>query len=200
MRKFGKAVRQNLSVRVSCAIILTVAVAITAASGQETSGPKASINPVGAGAPGSTVNLPVTLKGARSTDIVEVAFHVAFPNQLSFVRLDRGVLLGKGVKTEWAVQDLELQEGEEPSPEAMWQAVEIRITSSKLQDGVLAYLVFRIDSDAAVEKTPELLLTNDVTIFASGSPKEKVADYSEQTKIFLEIADAPIFACLFYMH
>ncbi len=202
VRKLEKAVRQNPSVRVSCAIILTVAVAITAASGQGTSGPKASINGVGAGTPGSTVSLPVTLKGARGTDIVEIAFHVAFPKQLSFVRLERGALLGKGVETEWEVQNPELQEGEEPSTAAVGQASEIRITRSSeaapLRDGILAFLVFRIDSEAT---TQELLLTNDVTIFASGVPKEKVAAYSEGTTIFVETADVPsMFACFFYMH
>ncbi len=207
MRRFDRAVRQNFPVRVASAVILTVAFTVTA-FGQETSSPKAKLG-FSAGAAGNTVRIPLTLEGAQSTHIAKVVSRVAFPHQLSFIRLEPGTSRGKGevVELEWTVHDSELQEGKDPSSPEKGEVVEIQITSSDgagpLPDGVLAYLAFRIGSDAVVEETPEFVLTHDVTIFAFGATETdlpKAAAYSEQTTIFLESADAPLFACFFYMH
>lgn len=167
------------------------------------------------GTPGKTVALPLALEGVGERTIRRVVARVRVPAELSFVRLEKAGMLDEdgALEATAVVKDpappvapppgspTTPPTSQPPAP-AGAHVVEVRITSrdAGLSDGTIAYLVFRLAAGTTVEKTPEVPLEVEGTLFERAEGGEPVAVATAATKVLVESLDAPISACFFYMH
>jgi hypothetical protein len=180
-------------------VALILAVAIPAAA-QENTGPRVEFG-FAAGSPGRNVTVPFSLAGGSEKNVARIVSSVTFRGDVVvFVRLDRAGMLDEAVEMKGVLRE---PPKDQKSPE---RVVDITVSSTreatKIGDGILGYLVFRIDPKADVDKTPEVVLAVESKLFAhtSADAGTPLAVAPGQGRILLEHRDVPIIACFFYMH
>jgi hypothetical protein len=151
------------------------------------------------GSPGRNVTIPFSLQGATDGNLGRIEVTITFRGDVvSFLRLERAGLLDESVQTKATLR--EPAEGVK-TPN---RVLDVRVTGDTvaLEDGILGYLVFRIDPEAKVDRTPEVVLDVSSSILVRGAKDEDppLAVTSEPGRILLEHPDLPIIACFFYMH
>ena len=189
--------RMGFPFTVVVAAALLFAVPVTA---QETSGPKVEFG-FAMGSPGRNVTVPFSLEGAAERNAGRIVSTVTFRGDIvSFVRLERAGLLDEGIETKATLR--ELAKDAKTTERVLDVLVLATRETTVLADGILGYLVFRIDPTAEVEKTPEVVLDAQSKIFAHKATDQDppLAVASEKGRILLEHPDVPIIACFFYMH
>jgi hypothetical protein len=158
----------------------------------------------GTGIPGRTVPVPLTLEGSGGRDVRRVVSRLRFkPAEMTFVRFEKASLLDASSGVEFSTH---VQEGPDPKAPADGEArtehaLEVIVASpaKPLPDGILGFVVFRIDEKVVPDRTPELVLAHDASIF-TGDAAATLATSSEQAKILVGTKDVPVIACFFFMH
>lgn len=152
-----------------------------------------------AGSPGRAVTVPVGLEG--TTNVGRVVSRITFPaGDAEFVRLEAAGLLQEEVDAKARVLDPDKSSVEAAT--VIELQLSARKTGASLPNGIVAYLILRIDGKAVVEKTPEIVLAQEASLWppAAADTAPPIAAAVESGKILLEEPDAPIIACFFYMH
>ena len=179
------------------AAALLSAVSVTA---QEPSAPRVEFG-FAMGSPGRDVTVPFSLVDAAERNVGRIVSTVTFRGDIvSFLRLERSGLLDEGIETKATLRE---RAKDATTPQRVLDVlVSATRETTALADGIVGYLVFRIDAKAEVAKTPEVVLDAQSKIFAHKTTDQDppLAVASEPARILLEDPDVPIIACFFYMH
>ena len=205
----GAAARRTRRLR--AASLLLSAFAAAAVSAQDKPSVRVTLGFASA-PPGRQVTVPLLVEGVDGKKVRRVESDVKFPSaHLSFMRLERAALLDD--QQFEAVADVRAEAAgsvaapgqDQGSAAQSGQLLEVRISSKHdgvwLQDGILAYLVFRIEPGTSAEKTPEVVLQHQARIFSGATEAmPPLAEVSERATLVVENPNLPVFACFFYMH